>query len=173
MNNTHRAQPGTYNPYFQGYIDLVPEGELLDLLYANTKAAIDFFESIPQEKHNYRYAADKWNIKELLIHLIDAERVFSYRALVAARGDNKTPLHPMDDHLYVQNAIVAGRIYDDLVAEYRAVRNATEKLYETLSEKQLDFKADAVSYPITARALGYIIIGHLMHHMVVIGERYL
>ena len=169
----HRPLPGDYNPYFQGYIDLVPDGDLLDLLYANTWLVTDFLERIPVEKHNYRYAPDKWNIKELLIHIIDVERVMCYRALVAARGDNKTPLHPMDDHLYVQNAVVAGRLYDDLVAEFGAVRNATKKLYETLSEKQLSFKADAVGYPITARALGYIIMGHVLHHMDVIKKHYL
>jgi hypothetical protein len=168
-----RPKKGEFNPYFKNYIALVPDGDFLDLLYKNTRDAVLFFESIPVEKHNYRYANDKWNVKELLIHLIDAERVFSYRALVAARGDKKTKLHPMDDHLYVQNAVVAGRLYHDLVEEFKAVRNATEKLFETLTEKQNSFKADGVSSPITARALGYIIIGHMMHHMKVIKEWYL
>ncbi len=168
-----RPSKGEYNPYFKAYIDLVPEGDFLDLLHQNTKAAVSFFEGIPADKHNYRYEPDKWNIKELLVHITDAERVFSYRALVAARGDKKTPLHPMDDHLYVQNAVVDGRIYDDLVAEFKAVRGATEKLFESLSEKQSAFKADGVSAPITARALGYIITGHMMHHMKVIKQWYL
>jgi hypothetical protein len=168
-----RPQQGEYNPYFQSYIDEVPEGDFLEVLYQNTKASSEFFENIPAEKHNYRYAADKWNIKELLIHIIDAERVFSYRALVASRGDDKVVLPHMDDHLYVQNAIVAGRLYDDLVAEFKAVRNATEKFFETVSDKQSSFKAKTETHPITARALGYIIVGHMMHHMKVIGERYL
>lgn len=168
-----RPQPGEYLPYFQGYIDLVPEGDFLEELYKNTKAATDLFEKIPVEKHNYRYTDDKWTIKELLIHMIDAERVFSYRALVAARGDSKTRLYSMDDHLYVQNAIVAGRVYDDLVVEFKAVRNATEKLFESLSEKQSTFHAHIDTHTITARALGYIIIGHVMHHMKVIREWYL
>lgn len=168
-----RPASGEYNPYFQGYIDLVPEGDFLELLKLNSAAAISFFERIPAGKHNYRYAEGKWTIKELLIHITDAERVFSYRALVAARGDNKTPLHPMDDQLYVQQALVQGRIYDDLVAEFKAVRSATEKLFESMAESQTVFKADGVSAPVTARALGYIIVGHMMHHMAVIKERYL
>lgn len=168
-----RPAVGEYNPYFKGYIDMVPEGDFLDLLYKNTKAATDLFASIPVEKHNYRYADDKWIIKELLMHMIDVERVMSYRALVAARGDSKTRLCSMDDHLYVQNAIVAGRLYDDLVTEFKAVRNATEKLFETISEKQSTFRAKTDSHVITARALGYIIVGHVMHHMKVMKEWYL
>jgi hypothetical protein len=168
-----RPQQGEYNPYFQGYIDMAPEGDFLDVLHKNTKAATEFFEKIPVEKHNYRYAGDKWTIKELLIHMIDVERVMSYRALVAARGDNKTMLHSMDDHLYVQNAVVAGRLYDDLLTEFKAVRNATEKFFETISEKQSVFAAHTDTHVITARALGYIIIGHVMHHMKVIKQWYL
>lgn len=168
-----RPQAGEYNAYFQGYIDMVPEGDLLALMQQNTKDATAFFESIPQEKHNYRYDKDKWNVKELLMHITDAERVFCYRALVAGRGDGKTILHPMDDHLYVQNAIVAGRVYDDLVAEFKAVRGATEKLFESLSDPQSEFKAKTKAGPISARALGYIIVGHMMHHMKVIKQWYL
>jgi uncharacterized damage-inducible protein DinB len=168
-----RPQAGEYNPFFQGYIDRVPEGDFPAILQENTLAAIRFFESMPADKQDYRYAPDKWTIKELLIHIIDAERVFSYRALVAARGDNKTPLHPMDDHMYVRNAEAARRKYADVVAEFKAVRGATERLFESMSEEQGTFAADAVSAPITARALGYIIVGHMMHHLSVIQEKYL
>jgi hypothetical protein len=168
-----RPKKGEFNPYFKNYIAMVPNGDIMDLLYKNTRDAVQFFESIPVEKHNYRYEEDKWNIKEMLIHLIDAERVFSYRALVAARGDKKTALQPMDDHLYVKSAAVDGRRFHDLVEEFKAVRHATEKLFETLTEKQMAFKANGVSSPITARALGYIIVGHMMHHMKVIKEWYL
>jgi DinB superfamily len=168
-----RPQPGEYNNYFKGYIDQVPEGDFLDVLYENTRAATAFFEGIAADKHNYRYAEDKWSIKELLVHIADAERVFCYRALVAARGDDKTLLCSMDDHLYLRNAIVAGRLYDDVVAEFKAIRAATEKLFESLPEKQSIFRANTDAGPITARALGYIIIGHTAHHVKVIKERYL
>ena len=97
----------------------------------------------------------------------------SYRALVAARGDNKTPLHSMDDNLYVQQANVQGRSYTDLVNEFKAVRNATECFFATVTEPQSSFRANGVSAPITARALGYIIIGHMLHHMKVIKAWYL
>ncbi len=169
----HRPIPGEYNPYFQAYIDLVPKGDFLDQLYKNTKSATDLFEKIPVEKHNYRYAADKWNIKEMIMHMIDVERVMCYRALVASRGDNKTILYGMDDHLYVLNAIVAGRLFNDLVEEFKAVRNATEKFFETISEKQSKFVANLDTQPITARALGYIITGHTLHHLKGIKENYL
>lgn len=168
-----RPQQGEYNPYFQAYIDMVPEGDFLDLLHENTRTATAFFEAIPADKHNYRYDKDKWNIKELLNHITDGERVFCYRALVASRGDGKTILHPMNDHLYVENAQVAGRTYEDLVAEFKAVRSSTEKLFESMTGAQSEFVARTKAGPITARALGYIMVGHVMHHMKLIKAWYL
>lgn len=168
-----RPQQGEYNPYFQTYIDMVPNGDFLAILHENTNAAIAFFEGIPAEKHNYRYDTDKWNVKQLLAHITDAERVFSYRALVAARGDSKTILHPMNDHLYVEQANVADRTFDSLLTEFKAVRAATEALFAPISESQSEFRAKTKAGPITARALGYIIVGHMLHHMKVIKAWYL
>ena len=173
MSNIQRPRKGEYNPYFRPYIDLVPEGDFNELLEQNTKAALSFFKRIPATKWDYRYDKDKWNIRQLLVHLTDAERVFAYRALVAARGDKKTKLHPMDDHLYVQQSGVERRTSDSILAEFKAVRGATEALFASITDQQSKFKADGVSAPISARALGYIIIGHMMHHMKVIKEWYL
>ncbi len=173
MSNIQRPQAGEYNAYFQGYIDMVPEGDFLDILHENTKAATAFFEAIPAEKHNYRYDKDKWNVKELLNHITDGERVFCYRALVAARGDSKTILHPMNDHLYVQQANVSGRTFEELLNEFKAVRAGTEALFAPVSEVQSQFLAKTKAGPISARALGYIIVGHMMHHMKVIKQWYL
>jgi hypothetical protein len=173
MSSIQKPGKGEYNPYFQGYIDMVPEGDFNAILKENTKAAIAFFESVPAAKWDYRYDTDKWSIKQLLVHITDAERVFSYRALVAARGDNKTKLHPMDDHLYVEQSGVEARSAESLIAEFKAVRSATEALFDNMDAKHSSLKANGVSAQISARALGYIITGHVIHHMKVIKEWYL
>ena len=168
-----RPLPGEYNPYFQGYIDLVPEGDFMEVLKVNTQAAVSYFEQIPAGKHNYKYGEDKWTIKQVLMHIIDVERVMAYRALVAARGDNKTLLYSMDDHLYMTNVNVDNRSMNDMLGEFKAVRYATEELFETITDEQSIFQANAINFPITARALGYIIAGHMLHHIKVIERHYL
>jgi hypothetical protein len=162
-----------YNPYFQGYIDLVEEGDFSDLLNSNTTKATQLFGGIPPGKHDYRYATDKWSVKEVLMHLIDTERVMSYRALVAARGDSETPLHPMDENMYARNADVSGRSMENLLKEFTAVRTATELLLTNLTDAQSQLPGNAMGRIFTPRALGYIMIGHVEHHIKVINERYL
>ena len=164
---------GEYNPYFDRYINLVPDGDFHELLMANSDKAVRFFESIPPEKHDYRYANNKWSIKESLMHLIDTERVMSYRALVAIRADTTTLLNDMDENRYAANADVDGRSLTSLIAEFAAVRSATISLYRYITEAQSRFRARGTSYPFTARALGYIMIGHVEHHFNVITQRYL
>src|SRR5215510_1965581 len=96
-----RPLPEEYTPGYQKYFDLVPEGEYLSLLRQNLVETVDFFESIPAEKLDYRYAEGKWTIKEILMHMIDTERVFSYRGLSGARGD-ASPHYRMDEELYAR-----------------------------------------------------------------------
>jgi hypothetical protein len=162
-----------YNPYFQHYIDISGDGVFLDLLQQNTEQTVTCFSNINIEKHNYKYATDKWTIKEVLMHIIDTERVFAYRAFVCMRGDDKTLLHSMDEHLYAANANVADRTMQSLIDEFLIVRKNSSILFEQLSEIQSSFKGNAITHPITARALGYIMIGHIKHHINIINERYL
>ena len=162
-----------YKPYFQGYIDLVPPGEFMDLLSINTGDTYSFFKDISLEKHNYRYAEGKWTIKEVLMHCIDTERVFAYRALVCARGDSKTIMQGMDEDLYAANADVTYRAMGDLVDEFLVVRNNSELLFQYMTEAQSSFVGKNGDDPITARSLGYIMIGHIIHHINVTKERYL
>jgi DinB superfamily len=104
-----RPKQGEFNPWYNRYIDLVPGGEYLTLLRENSGNTIKFFENFPVVKHDFRYAEDKWSIKEILQHLIDTERVMVYRALVAARGDKTTILHNYDENHYAANADVSDR----------------------------------------------------------------
>lgn len=163
---------GEYADGYQKYFDLVPQGDYLSLLQQNTIETINSFAAIPKETLDYRYAADKWTIKEVLMHIIDTERVFSYRGLVAARGD-ESPHYRMDERLYAGNVDVSQRSLPSLLAEFKTVRAATQLLYENLSEAQSKLPCNVVTHPITARAIGYFLIGHVKHHLNVIEQRYL
>ena len=162
-----------YHANYQKYFDLVSEGAYLELLGQSSKETVRFFETIPSEKLDYKYASDKWTIKEVLMHMIDTERVFSYRALVAARGDTTTPHYRMDEELYARNVDVSHRTLQSLISEFKAVRIATEKIFENLTDAQSKSPCNVVSHPMTVRAIGYFMIGHIQHHLNIIGERYL
>jgi uncharacterized damage-inducible protein DinB len=165
--------PNEYAIGYQKYFDLVPEGDYLELLRQNALETVRFFESMPGAKHDYKYAEDKWTVKEVLMHIIDTERVFSYRGLVAARGDNVTEIYQMDEELYAKNVDVSHRSMQSLVSEFKAVRSSTEQLFNNVTEDQSKLQCNIVTHPMTARAIGYFIIGHIQHHVNVIKERYL
>ena len=168
-----RPNKGEYHPNYQKYFDLVPSGDYLELLRHNSTDTVAFFERLPHDKHDYRYAPGKWSIKELLMHLIDTERVFSYRALAAARGDNETPVYRMDEELYASNVDVSERNLASLLAEFKVVRAATSYLFENITDAQSERLCNVVTHPMTARAIGYFMIGHVQHHVRVVKERYL
>ena len=161
-----------YHPNYQKYFDLVPEGDYLEILGQNSTETVSFFENIPDEKHDYRYAEGKWTIKELLMHIIDTERVFSYRALTAARGDD-SPHYRMDEELYARNVDVSQRTMQSLISEFSAVRSSSEKLFENLTDAQSEMWCNIVPNKMTSRAIGYFLIAHIRHHVNVIKERYL
>jgi uncharacterized damage-inducible protein DinB len=173
MSPMQRPLADEYHENYQKYFDLVPRGAYLEVLGQNSKDTVRFFEAIPEDKLDYKYAPGKWTVKELLMHLIDTERVFSYRALVAARGDTTTPHYRMDEELYARNVDVSDRTSESLISEFQAVRSSTKKLFENLSEAQSKSLCNIVTHPMTTRAIGYFIIGHVQHHLQIIEERYL
>ena len=160
-----------YATAYQKYFDLVSEGDYLSLLRQNSTETIAFFEGIPVEKLDYRYAEGKWTIKEVFMHIIDTERVFSYRGLAAARGD-ASPHYRMDEELYAGNVDVSRRALQSLISEFKDVRASTEQLYEHLTDEQSKGRCNIVTHPMSARAIGYFLIGHVRHHLTVIKERY-
>jgi len=172
-NPIQRPEAGEYAAAYQMYFDLVPEGEYLSLLAQNSTETANFFEAVPGEKLDYRYTEGKWTVKEILMHIIDTERVFSYRALVAARGDASTPHYRMDEELYARGVDVTVRTMESLISEFKTVRAATERLFEHLTSAQSKLRCNIVTHPMTARAIAYFIIGHARHHTGVIEERYL
>jgi uncharacterized damage-inducible protein DinB len=158
--------------FYHNYIKQVPEDDLMIAFKNQTPVAHQFFQNMPESKIDYAYAEGKWSIKEVLQHVIDAERIFSYRALRFARKD-PTPLPGFDENLFAENAKAAKRNWTDLLEEFKVVRNATEWLYGSFDAEQLNATGTSNNSPIYVLAFGYISVGHAIHHMNVIKQRYL
>lgn len=163
---------GTYPDYFYKYIRLVENENLNDALKKQLDDAAQFFNSIPQEKYLYKYAEGKWSVKEVLQHLIDTERVFSYRSFVFARKDPNT-FPSFDENEYAKNSNADNRKWEDLISEFIAVRNSTADLFKSFSEEQLMQAGKVSNYEMSVKALGYTIAGHVVHHINILKERYL
>ncbi|MUU77202.1 DinB family protein [Winogradskyella endarachnes] len=161
-----------YNSYYQPYIDYATNSSILEGLSINLKDVVAFFETISEEKQEYAYAKGKWTIKDILLHLIDTERIFSYRALRISRND-KLPLQGFEQDDYVLNGYANNRSMENLIKEYIAVRKSTIALYKSFNTDALLKIGEASGFPISVRALGYIITGHENHHVSVIKKRYL
>jgi len=166
-----RPQQGDYNPYFDNYISLVKGENILDALESNFKSTRDFLKSIPEEKGDYAYAEGKWSVKQVIIHITDTERVFAYRALTIARGDN-TPLPGYDENVWADNCAAEKRTLADVVEEYLSVRQSTIHLVKSFDEEMFSRKGIANNNPASVVALLYVIAGHEIHHLNVLRERY-
>ncbi len=158
--------------FYHNYINLVTEDELPDAFDTQSASFIRFLETIPPDKYDYRYAEDKWTIKEVLQHIIDAERIFSYRALRFARKDS-TPLPGFDENLFAANSKADTRSWDKLTEEFKVVRRSSQLLFNSFDEEQLQSDGISSGSPNYVLAIGFIIIGHAMHHKKIIKERYL
>lgn len=161
-----------YNNYYQSYIDLAADIDIVRGLEHNLSTVLAFYSSIPSELHNYAYAEGKWTIKDILLHIIDTERIFAYRALRIARKDF-TPLAGFEQDDYVISAEASQRSLVNIMEEYKSVRLATIALFKTFNENSLTLIGVANNSPISVRAIGYILTGHENHHNLVIKNRYL
>ena len=167
-----KPSTNSYAPYFQRYIDQVPETDL-NAAFQNQAARLnDFLNTITEDKSAYAYAEGKWTIKELLQHIIDAERIFAYRALCFARGE-KISLPGFDENEYAANSNGNGRTWKGLVEEFLAVRKSTELLFESFSEEALNNPGLSSNNTTTAASLGFITVGHYYHHKKILEERYI
>lgn len=158
--------------FYHNYINQVPENDLMEAFQKEDEVLINFFENIPKEKYDHRYAEGKWTIKEILQHIIDAERVFQYRALRFARKD-ATPLPGFDENLFAANAKADKRNYSDLLEELKTVRRSSGQLFSSFDKEQLESSGIASGKSNYVLAYGYTIIGHAVHHVRIIKERYL
>ena len=161
-----------FAPFYKPYIDKSGELELIESLKLSSQKAIDFFKTVPAEKHEFSYASNKWTIKEILLHLIDAERIFAYRALRFARND-KTPVLGFEENDYVPESYANTRSLEDLLEEYKKQRESTLALLSSFSDEVLKRVGVANGSEISVRAIGFIIVGHETHHLGIIKERYL
>ncbi len=162
------------HPYYKVYIDQVfSNGKtIVENLEDTVTTFLSTLSEIPVNKHEYRYANDKWSIKELIQHLIDSERVFSYRALRFARNDS-TELSGFEQDDYVAVYEANSRDFHELLEELEMTRRSTVLLFKSFGEKELLRIGTASDNQMSVRALGYVIAGHLVHHYQVINERYL
>lgn len=164
--------PSEYAPFYEGYIkksEGIEIGKGLEMGLQITKA---FFEGIPAQKLEFRYAEGKWTPKEIILHLIDSERVFAYRALFISRATN-AEMQGFDQDEFVHNSNANTRTMNSLVDEYSNVRKASISLYSSFSKETLLRMGKANNTSVSIRAIGRIILGHEMHHTAILKERYL
>lgn len=162
-----------YNPYYKSYIDKVLDKTTLVEGFKNGQNQVaDFFKSIPKNKLEYRYALNKWSIKEVFQHIIDTERVFMYRCFRIARHDD-TALVGYEQDDYIKPSKADKKSLNDLIEEYQVVRQNFIVLLKSLSSQDLKYIGNANGSPTSARAAAFIILGHEIHHMDVIKKRYL
>lgn len=158
--------------FYKNYVKQIDESDLLQALRISGHRTLELVHAIPEEKFDYRYAPEKWSIRELLCHMIDAERIFAYRALRFARND-KTPLSGWDENEYAPQANASGRSKSSIAQEMAHVRMSTLDLFESFTPEMLVRKGIANKNELSVVALGFIIAGHETHHCQVIKERYL
>ena len=173
MRSIEKPKDGEFPPYANMYIQLLPgDGQLLKHLKNNFIATKELILSLPEGKLNYRYAENKWTIKEIMVHIIDDERIYAYRALRFARND-ETELPGFEQDDYVLYSRANERSIENIMEEYEAVRRSTIALFDGLPEDSFLRMGIANNNKVTVRALAYHIAGHELHHINIIKEKYL
>jgi len=166
-----RPEPGEYNPYYDRYISLVPGTDILGTLDTQRRQTLLLLSGRDEEDGNFRYSPEKWSAKEVLGHVCDTERIFAYRALRIARGD-QTALEGFEQDDYVRNGSFARMPLEEIVEDYIAVRRATLTLFRNLEEPAWVRRGVANRNEVSVRALAYTIAGHEVHHRRILEERY-
>lgn len=173
MNATaNRPDATEYVPYYARYVSLVPEGDILATLGGQLEETLALLRRIPETQSAFRYAEDKWSIKELVGHIIDTERIFAYRALRFARNDH-TPLPGYEQDDYIRNATFDRYPLAELADEFESVRRSTILLFKHLDDAAWMRRGTANDSEASVRGLAYIIAGHELHHVKILRDRYL
>jgi len=167
-----KPAPGEFAEFFAGYIAMVPEGDLVEILQRSGREVVAMLRAVPEARGNFAYAPGKWTLKEVIGHFTDAERVFSYRAMRIARGDTAA-LPGFDENEWVPNSGAKNRTLADLIDEFEAVRAATVALFRSLPQEAVTRRGTASDREISVRAIAYVTAGHPLHHARVIREKYL
>ena len=166
-----RPEQGEYAAFYETYVSKVPGGDVLAQLESQRLQTAQLFAASTERDGNFRYAPDKWTIKEVVGHLSDTERVFTYRALRIARGD-QTPLASFEQNDFVKNGNFGEQSLADLVAEFGVIRAATLALFRSFNAEAWTRRGTASNNPVTVRALAFITAGHELHHREILKERY-
>jgi uncharacterized damage-inducible protein DinB len=172
MTTISKPIPGTYPEYFETYIKLVPEGNIFEELTASYIETMELLTSLDLETLHFRYAPGKWNILEVMQHVMDSERIFTYRALCIARGE-QNPLPGFDENMYAQNSQASQRNIDDMMREFSLLRACSIELFKSLTPEQLQLTGIANNKTVSVNALAFILLGHEIHHRLIIEQRYL
>lgn len=159
-------------PYFSMYIDRVADGDIVATLEKQLPQTLKFLRSIPESRVDYRYAPGKWNIREIVGHLSDGERVFQYRAFRFSRAD-ETPVPGFDENLYVANAPFSGMSMQDLISEFEHLRLASIRLFSGMNAEAMTRRGTANGAGISVRAIAWVMAGHVDHHEEVLRNKYL
>ena len=161
-----------YIPYYMTYISKAGDLDLIEGLKSSFKTTVAFFNALPDDKLEYVYADKKWTVKEIIQHLIDAERVFAYRALRFARSDENS-LPGYDENEYASASLANHRSIEELIEDYSSLRESTIHLFQSFSDAMLMKMGRASGGEMSVRAIGFVITGHETHHCQVIKDRYL
>ena len=172
MSVTMRPPTTEYAPYYHKYVELVPEGDILELLEHQLGDTVHLLSGIGEAQADHRYAPGKWSIREVVGHMIDTERVFAYRALCFARGD-AGPFPGFDENAYVAGAGFARRTLRDLLGEFVHVRRGNVFMFRGLGEEALMRQGTASGVTFSVRAFPYIMAGHERHHVGILRKHYL
>lgn len=169
----HASSPraNEYTAYFGRYVSLVPEERFIVTLNGQPIEFRELLGRLSPEQAGYRYAPDKWTVGQVLGHVVDAERVFSYRALCIARGEQSS-LPSFDENRYADMAGHERCMLGELLDELAAVRQASIALFAHMDEAAWQRVGSVNQHPISTRALAYILAGHAHHHLSILRERY-
>lgn len=167
-----RPAENDYGPFYAEYVSLVPEDDVLSAIEKQSSETQRLLSSLDDARAMYRYAEGKWSVKEVIGHLTDAERVFGYRAMCIARGEQQS-LPGFDENDYMVHANFDAWRLGDLAECYALVRRANIVMFRNLTEDAWARRGVANEHEITVRAIAYIIVGHERHHANVLRERYL
>jgi uncharacterized damage-inducible protein DinB len=167
-----RPEAHEYAPYYERYVSLVPDADLVETLERQGAETLALLRGLSEEQGAHRYEPGKWSVKQLVGHVNDAERIFSYRALAIARGDTQA-LPGMEQDEYMAGVDFDARTLSSLADEFESVRAATLHLLRHLSPEAWARRGTASDNEVTVRALAYIIAGHEAHHVRILRERYL
>ncbi|WP_448701217.1 DinB family protein [Mucilaginibacter sp. AW1-3] len=168
----NRPQPWDYNPFYATYIDKIGDADIVESLIRQHNEVNDFLKAIPKDKALYAYADGKWTLNEAIGHMIDTERIMTYRLLRFARND-QNPLPGFEQEDYIANARFNQMQMDDLISEFYYLRKANLYLFKSLNADEQARTGTASNNRVTVNALLYIIAGHVEHHIRIIKERYL